>query len=156
MEAKQLEEGDAAFLNPITHLENGAWPLARVDLPNEVLFDARLLRLLEIIDSKGREINQMIQSRENFRIQHVPGDPGFLTASLLGFRRIIDYPLEDLSERIEEVLPQIMPLAEGRRDRWLAPLEGGLIVVPAVAGSNPVCHLSFAPRGRTGQRVRET
>jgi hypothetical protein len=84
---------------------------------NEVLFKSSLLRLLEIIDSKGREINQMIQSRENYRIQHVSGDPGFLTANLLGFRRIIDYPFEDLSERIEEVLPQIMPCAEGRLDR---------------------------------------
>jgi hypothetical protein len=117
MEAKQLEEGDAAFLNPITHVENGAWPLARVDLPNEVLFNSSLLRLLEIIDSKEREINQMIQSRENFRIQHVAGDPGFLAANLLGFRGIIDYPLKDLSNRIEEVLPQITPYVEERLDR---------------------------------------
>jgi hypothetical protein len=112
MEAKQLEEGNAAFLNPMTQIENGAWSFARVDLPDGVLSNSDLLRLLEIIDSKEREINQMIQSRESFRIQHVAGDFEFLVANLLGFRGIIDYPLRDLSNRIEEVLPQIIPYVE--------------------------------------------
>ncbi|HEU5106684.1 MAG TPA: hypothetical protein VFU11_12705 [Solirubrobacterales bacterium] len=116
MEAKQIEEDDSAFLNPITQIENGAWSLARVDLPDGVLSNVDLLRLLEIIDSKEREINQMIESRESFRIQHVAGSPEFLVANLLGFRRIIDYPLQDLSNRIEEVLLQITPYVEEKHD----------------------------------------
>lgn len=114
MEAKQLEEGDAAFLNPITQIENGAWSIARVELPDGVLSNSDLLRRLEIIDSKEREVNQMILSRESFRIQHVSRNPEFLAANLLGFRGIIDYPLQDLSSRIEEVLPQLMPYVEER------------------------------------------
>lgn len=114
MEAKELEEGNnQGFLNPITQIENGAWALVRVDLPTDLLEDSDLLRRLEIIDSKEREINQMIQTRENFRIQHLTADSQFLVTTLLGFRRIIDYPLSDLSTRIEEALPLLEPYLPG-------------------------------------------
>jgi hypothetical protein len=110
MEAKQLEKGNnQGFLNPITQIETGAWTLARVDLPTDLLKDSDLLRRLEIIDSKEREINQMIRTRENFRIQHLTTAPQFLVTTLIGFRRIIDYPLGDLSARIEEALPLLGP-----------------------------------------------
>lgn len=95
-----------ALLNPLSSLETGAWTVARLDLPNELLEDHDLVRRLQIIHRNTTDINSLIQSRENFRIEHL-GDDELLVEGLRKYGSVLSHLLRDLQARINEAMREL-------------------------------------------------
>ena len=47
-------------------------------------------------------MNGKAENRERFQIQHLAGNPDFVTAGLTIYDDLLVYPLEDLMQRIDE------------------------------------------------------
>jgi len=109
VEKRDLESGAAkALLNPLSRLESGAWPLARVDLPTALLEDEDLVSRLQIIDRNTNDINSLIASRETFRLQHL-GQDDLLVDGLIKYASVLTHLLRDLQQRIDEAEREIAP-----------------------------------------------
>lgn len=107
VEKRDLETGSAkGLLNPLSGLESGAWPVARVELPTALLEDEDLVRRLQIIDRNTDDINALIASREAFRLQHLREDD-LLVEGLLKYAGILTHMLRDLRQRIDEAEREI-------------------------------------------------
>ncbi|HJZ36876.1 MAG TPA: hypothetical protein VJ204_11465 [Solirubrobacterales bacterium] len=110
-EQKQLaDEETLGYVNPLSRLEAGAWQLLRIELPSALVDDGELLRRLEIIVAKVAEVNNTMDNRERFQIQHLAGDASFLAPRLASYDNILVYPLEDLMRRIDEAREDLAPL----------------------------------------------
>jgi hypothetical protein len=128
-----VEERDRAkreskgHLNPLERLETGAWSLAYLDLPSALVSDEDLVNRLEVLVSIARRIDNTIESREHFRIQHVVGADTFYLNVMAGYANILRHPQEDLIVRIDEaqreLLPQIAP-GSGLLKSWLQKIAG--------------------------------
>ena len=101
------------LLNSLSPLEVGAWSIARLDLPRELLADHDLVRRFQIISRNSTDINGLIQSRENFRIQHLSDEAGVLTEGLVKYADILIHLLRDLKQRIAEAEREIVPYLQG-------------------------------------------
>jgi hypothetical protein len=104
-----------ALINPASRLENGAWPIARVELPSRLLRDQDLMQRLRQINRHTLEINSLIESRENFRIQHLGSEDALFDQGVEGYTAIIIEMLRDLKRRTEEASEDLSPYLEGRR-----------------------------------------
>jgi hypothetical protein len=103
-EAKDLAGGQSkGYVNSLDRLEVGAWPLVRLDMSLSLLADADLLGRIETLLAITRRVNASIDSREQFHIQHLAGDPQFLVGGLAKYAGVLVYPQEDLIIRIDEV-----------------------------------------------------
>lgn len=101
VEARDQDAGKVgALVNPLSSLESGAWPTARVDLPQAVIVDSALVRRLHLIHRNTADINGLIQSRETFRIQHLR-DEALLISGLRAYKGPLSHLLEDLQLRID-------------------------------------------------------
>jgi hypothetical protein len=98
-----------ALINPLSQLEHGAWPIARVDLPSELLADYDLMQRLRQVNRNTIEINSLIESRENFRIQHLGGDDPLFEQGFDGYTGVLMVMLRDLKSRIEEATRELRP-----------------------------------------------
>lgn len=112
VEERDFDQGAGPMVNSLSPLESGAWPMARVDLPTELLADDALVRELRVIAGKTLEVNAQIQTRESFRIQHLDADGQFLIDGLRRFKKILAYPLEDLIKRIDQATEEIEPFLQ--------------------------------------------
>lgn len=109
VEKQDLESGSAkALLNPLSRLESGAWPVARVDLPTALLEDEDLVTRLQIINRNTDDINSLIASRETFRLQHL-GKDELLVEGLIKYGDVLTHLLRDLQQRIDEAEREIAP-----------------------------------------------
>jgi len=109
VERRDLETGSAkALLNPLSRLESGAWLVARVELPTQILEDADLLRRLQIISRNTDDINSLIQSRESFRLEHLRDD-ALVVDGLKKYGDVLTHMLRDLQERIDEAARELRP-----------------------------------------------
>lgn len=108
MEQKSIEEGGDALVNPTNLLEVGAWTQARLDLPDALLEDADLMDRLRVIHTNTSHINDLIASRESFRIQHLTNQP-LLLAGLGSYTVVLMHLLRDLKVRIEEAQQLLAP-----------------------------------------------
>jgi hypothetical protein len=106
-----IEEGKSkGLVTPLERLENGAWPLARLDLPSALLADADLLGRLEVLLAITNRVNSALDMRERFHIQHLTSDVALLLDGLARYANILIYPQEDLIFRIEEAQRELAAL----------------------------------------------
>lgn len=111
-----LEEGKSkGLVNPLDRLEEGAWPLARLDLPIALLRDTDLLSRIEVHVGTVHRVNSGLEARERFQIQHLASDASLLVDGLARNAGIVIYPQEDLIVRIAEIQRELAPFvsAEG-------------------------------------------
>lgn len=109
VEDQDLAEGTAkALVNPLSSLETGAWTIARLDLPKELLEDYDLLRRLQIVHRNTSDINSLIESRENFRVEHL-GEDELLVEGLRKYGSVLSHLLRDLQTRIDEAMHELEP-----------------------------------------------
>lgn len=97
------------YVNALDRLEEGAWSLARLDLPTWLVVDSDLLGRIETLLSVTRRVNASLESRERFHIQHLAGDDGFLVEGLTKYANVLVYPQEDLIRRIDEIRRELAP-----------------------------------------------
>lgn len=128
-----VEERDIAkresmgHLNPLERLETGAWSLAYLDLPSALVSDDDLVNRLEVLVSIARRIDNTIESREHFRIQHIAGAGPFYLNVMAGYANVLRYPQEDLIARIDEAQRELWHhIAPGSRllEAWLQKVPG--------------------------------
>ena len=97
------------YVNALDRLEEGAWSLARLDLPTWLVVDGDLLGRIETQLSITRRVNASLESRERFHIQHLAGDDRLLVEGLTKYADVLVYPQEDLIGRIDEILRELAP-----------------------------------------------
>ena len=101
-------QGGDPLLNPINLLEVGAWSQARLDLPDGLINDSDLMERRRVIHTNTSHINDLITSRESFRIQHLTNET-LLRAGLDSYKVVLMHLLRDLKVRIDEALREIEP-----------------------------------------------
>lgn len=107
-EERGIHGGGEPLTNPLNLLESGAWQQARLDLPDALLEDFDLMDRLRIVHTNTSHINDLISSREGFRIEHLESRP-LLLSGLDSYKGILMHLLRDLKERIEEAIRELEP-----------------------------------------------
>lgn len=112
-----LGEGKSkGLVNPLDRLEEGAWPIARLDLPIKLLRDTDLLSRIEVYTGIVHRVNSGLEARERFQIQHLASDVSLLVDGLARYAGIVIYPQEDLITRIAELQRELR--------RFVSPVDG--------------------------------
>ena len=118
-ERRSRQQGEIkALMNPSSRLEHGAWPIARVELPSRLLEDQALMQSLRQIHRNTLEINSLVESLENFRIQHVGGDDALFAQGLDGYAAILIEILRDLKLRVEQATDDLSPYLNSGWRLW--------------------------------------
>lgn len=102
-----------AYVNSLSSFEAGAWALARQDLDPRLQADYDLVRRLQIIDRTTADLNSLIQSRENFRLQHLSNDV-LLAEGLDGYANVLLVLMQDLRKRHREAIEHLVPYTRSR------------------------------------------
>ncbi len=63
------------------------------------------------LDELSTDINSLITSRENFRLQHLDND-ALLEEGLRGYKGVVSHLLQDLQQRIDEADRELRPFIE--------------------------------------------
>jgi len=114
MEQRARGSNEAKTLvNPLSSLETGAWPVARLDLDVTLLADRDLVRRLQIINRNTLDINSLVQSREQFRLFYLRDDQ-LLAGGLDGYGNVLIHLLRDLRGRHEEAIANLRPYTRSR------------------------------------------
>jgi hypothetical protein len=112
-ELQQLIPNGERILNPLDPLELGFWEIVKIDPPQALIHDTPALASIREVARLAGQVNQMLQSREAFRVasptltMHTREGAPSWARELAGYDQLLDRFLGELLDALHRVQPAV-------------------------------------------------